>query len=278
MYKNRLIAFLLIFLTFTCLAQEKNYSLEGLEKSFSNFEYSKTVLIADSLLTNKNVISKNDLIEIYRVKAISHYSLLEINKARNSFVDILNIEPTFQLDSLKTSPKIIAFFNDIKNTFLKDKEVISKAGETAIADSVKTSQEEKISFYEEEIKSTMARSLILPGLGHLYLGKQTKGIILTSISVLSLSSLVYFVVDANNKENDYLSASSLGDIQTKYDAYNKSYHLRNISIITFAAVWLYSQIDLLFFTHYYSPESDKKITISPVSYRGSVGLNFHLKF
>ena len=38
-------------------------------------------------------------------------------------------------------------------------------------------------------------------------------------------------------------------IQQKYDDYNKSYKIRNVLIISYAVVWLYSQIDLLFFSN-----------------------------
>ncbi|MEK6553091.1 MAG: hypothetical protein AABZ54_06545, partial [Bacteroidota bacterium] len=38
-------------------------------------------------------------------------------------------------------------------------------------------------------------------------------------------------------------------IQQKYDDYNKSYKIRNVLIISYAVIWLYSQIDLLFFSN-----------------------------
>ena len=38
-------------------------------------------------------------------------------------------------------------------------------------------------------------------------------------------------------------------ILSKYNSYNSAFHKRNISIIALAAVWLYTQIDLLFISN-----------------------------
>jgi hypothetical protein len=61
--------------------------------------------------------------------------------------------------------------------------------------------------------------------------------------------MLYFIVDANEKEKAYLSETNSVLIQSNYDKYNKSYKIRNTLIATYAAIWLYSQIDLLFFSN-----------------------------
>ncbi len=39
------------------------------------------------------------------------------------------------------------------------------------------------------------------------------------------------------------------NILTKYNSYNSAFHKRNFSILALAAVWLYTQIDLLFISN-----------------------------
>ena len=65
----------------------------------------------------------------------------------------------------------------------------------------------------------------------------------------------YKLHDANNKENDYLSEINSTQIQIKYDEYNKSYKIRNALIATYAAIWIYSQIDILFFSNQLGSEN-----------------------
>jgi hypothetical protein len=85
----------------------------------------------------------------------------------------------------------------------------------------------------------------LPGLGHLYNESTTKGWILTSLSAVSLTSIIYFIVDSNKKEKEYLQERNRDLIEDKYDSYNLSSGLKNISIGSFVVIWLYSQFDLL---------------------------------
>ena len=98
-----------------------------------------------------------------------------------------------------------------------------------------------------DLKNAMIRSFILPGLGHIYLGKTGKGLVLTTLSAVSIGGMIYFIIDSNKKEDDYLNTSDPKTISTNFDAYNSSYKLRNAFIISSVVIWLYSQIDLLFF-------------------------------
>ena len=60
--------------------------------------------------------------------------------------------------------------------------------------------------------------------------------------------MVYFVFDTDSKRNDYLNAIEPSLIESNYDKYNTSYKIRNSLIITYAVIWLYSQLDLLVFS------------------------------
>jgi hypothetical protein len=227
--------------------------------------------------TEKN-LSESELLEIYRMKATAHYSLWDERSSEKSFREILTIDRNYNLDSTKTSPKIVAFFNQLKQNFnIQPKEKISKNKKIDI-DSIlaleKIKRENPISGHRE----SLTRYLILPGWGHLYLNENTKGWILTSISSAALISTIYFIFDAQQKEKDYLSSTQTTTINELYERYNFSYRMRNISLITYAVLWLYAQADLLFFSG-----DDMKITLSNrLSYNYGrdvfICLNYHFKF
>jgi TM2 domain-containing membrane protein YozV len=124
------------------------------------------------------------------------------------------------------------------------------------------------------IKPVIIRSLIFPGWGQLYNNNKLKGWILTSLGAITISSAVYFIIDSNNKQKKYLNDVNLSTIQNNYNEYNTSYKLKNISIISFIAVWVYSQIDILFF----SQNNSLPLTQLKTNFMNQFQLNFSFSF
>ncbi|MGA8265918.1 MAG: hypothetical protein WB779_15855 [Ignavibacteriaceae bacterium] len=246
MIKKILLLFvILLFLTAKSFPQIKASSLDSLRQKLENFDYPGTINLADSLLKFTNNPTPSQLIGIYRMKGISEFSLLDNLAAKNSFLSILKIDKNYELDSAKTSPKIITFFDSIKKDFItqynKQKKYNSEI-DSLYSARVKMRSEENIN----KFKNSMYRSLILPGWGHLYLGEKPKGIILTTLSSASLAAALYFIVDSNSKFNDYVRATDPAVIAGNRKLYYNSNQWKNISLISFSVLWLYSQIDLLF--------------------------------
>lgn len=245
-YYTVLIVFF-VFVSFT-RAQQVADTLATLEQHFESFKYTDVIQTADSLLKNNPGFSKEKLLEIFRVKGISEYSLLEEANASKSFLEIIKIDSTFKLDSAQTSPKIIEFFNNVKAKYKSDQ--VKQRELQAGLDTLYIPQNARNLAAEEKLRSTMIRSLIMPGLGHMYIGEKTKGLLLTSLSAVSLGSMIYFFINTNKKENAYQTETNPDLMQVRFNDYNDSYKLRNASIIAFAVLWLYSQVDILFFTDF----------------------------
>ncbi len=234
-----------LFLGVRGFSQTNGSSLDSLKQRLENFDYAGTINLADSLLKFTNNPAPSQLIEIYRMKGISEFSLLEDQAARNSFLSILKIDKNYELDSAKTSPKIITFFDGIKKNFIAEynkQEKYNSQIDSLYSARIRMRSEENIN----KFKNSMVRSLLLPGLGHLYLGEKPKGIILTTLSSVSLVTAIYFIFDSNSKFNDYVRATNPAVIASNRDSYYESNSLKNISLISFSVLWLYSQIDLLF--------------------------------
>ena len=234
---------LCILLTPGLFAQEKQDSVAVLKNELESFNYSGAIKLADYIILHKESISRETLIEVYRMKAIAQYSQQNTDGAKLSFYNILDMDSSYALDSSNTSPKIIVFFNQLKQTYLTDlshqKQIYKIKTDTVIIHDESSSA---------ILKQAVIRSVIFPGFGHFYLNQDIKGITLSSLTAITLSSMIYFIIDSNKKQKAYLDATDGLDIQTKYNEYNTSYKLRNISIFSLAAVWLYSQIDILFFS------------------------------
>lgn len=238
-------------------AQRLNDDVDEVSSPFKSFRYSEVIAIADSILLQDSLLSVSDLIEINRMKALSHFSLGEEVFARNSFYDILTIDPTFKLDPVQNSPKIINFFNRIKLDYLQA-QIILKDQQAPIEQKIDQLTNTQTLSPQKSMKSAMVKSMLLPGWGHLHLERNKPGILLLTGTLATLPPMFYYIFDTNKKEKVYLNATEFEDINSRYDDYNKSYKIRNGFIAGFTIIWLYSQWDL------FSGNSDQqKILIQP---------------
>ena len=243
--KILIISFFFVFAALA-FAQQEADSIASLKKEFEGFKYHEVIDNAQLILERKDNLTKEQLIEVYMLKGISHFSLQDDAGAKECFLQILKIDSTFSFDPVKTSPKIISFFNDLKDEFTKEK-IRENLAEKIKTDTVFITQKVPVKVPDEELKQTMIRSIIFPGLGQFYKNEKFKGLLLTSLGAIALTSSIYFIIDSNNKEETYQNAIDKNSIMEKYNSYNTAYKMKNISLISFAAVWLYSQIDALFF-------------------------------
>ena len=67
-------------------------------------------------------------------------------------------------------------------------------------------------------------------------------------------------------------------IQNKYDTYNSAYKIRNTLIVTSVVLWLYSQIDLLFFSDDLFAEKLNAEITSDLFHNSPSNISLNLKF
>ena len=236
-----------LYLSVSALFAQPNNVIDRLQTHYEMFEYSSVLHEAEKILMDKERLSDSLLINVYTLKAASHFAMGDQISTRKAFIEILKINDQYLLNDLSYSPKLITFYNEVENEF---SEIIRLNEEKFDSEEdINNNIRNNVNATDLVFNNAMAKSLLLPGLGHLDLENNTKGWILTSASVVSLGSMVYFIFDANSKEKDYLGETNSELIQTKYNSYNKSYKVRNILITSYVAIWLYSQIDLLFFSN-----------------------------
>lgn len=77
------------------IAQHLDNVVDDISSHFKSFEYSDVIIIADSILLQDSSLSSANLIEINRMKALSHFVLGEEHFSKNCFNEILKIDPKF---------------------------------------------------------------------------------------------------------------------------------------------------------------------------------------
>lgn len=215
-------------------AQEVTY--DAVKKEFESFNHEKVIQLSNELLKN-NSLSDSLTIDLYVMRAISFYSLGDENNSKISFTEVLKIDNGYLPDPSIVSPKLISLFNEVKEAYLKTIVTIEPGDSTKITEVPKV-------FDGELMKGCVARNIALPGWGQLHAGDKTKGTVLSILSGSTFASMVYFIFDTNSKEDAYLNETNKNFIQQKFNSYNSSYKIRNTLIFTYAAIWVFSQLDL----------------------------------
>jgi hypothetical protein len=90
-------------------------------------------------------------------------------------------------------------------------------------------------------KGMMLRNIPVPGWGHLYGNRKSKGIALVGLWTGAIGFSVFTHIKYAADKDEYETAEE--NIEEKYDAYNKSYKMKNASYFVLGGVWAISMID-----------------------------------
>ena len=238
MNKFSLSIIVLFFTAATCLAQDVTY--KNVKEEFMSFNYQNVIRLSDTLIKKGN-LSDSLLIDVYLMRAVC-FSYSDLQKVRECYQEVLKINKDFPaLPTNYYSPEMAEIFNEVKTSYL------ASLNPPAQRDSTQIQMPAKI-FDSAKFGNSAALNLFIPGLGQMNTGNTTKGIILTAASTAALGTMIYTIINTNKKENDYLKESNKNLIPAKYEAFNNAYKTRNVLIVTYAAIWAFSQIDFIFNT------------------------------
>lgn len=234
-----------LFLTISIGAQEYVY-LSRINEYFKNFEYEKVITLSDSIINNK-LVDQYKLANIYVNKGIAHYYLMEDRLAEESFQRALYHNYDVKLDPVLVSPKVQEYFMQIKSNYKK----IENEKSYAILNPKKQLNHIRINDFINRRQQTIFRSLLFPGLGHIYKGEVNKGVILASLGTISLGSFIYFSFETGSKEEKYFTERNVNQLDNRFSDYEKTKKIRNYSLAAFLGLWLFSQADILLFNNEY---------------------------
>ncbi len=232
---NKLVTiFYFLILFFSNLsAQTTEYEIFQLRFLYNDVKFEDVVSQGQKLLKDPK-LDKNKLIEVHKYVALSLYNIGKQDSSRAHFYSLLSIDPDFELDPVKTSPKILSFYHNIKENFLKDNDN-------------KIALPYKSYIFVEDIRPKAAlQSLILPGWGQYYKGQQNKGYLFSGAFLgAALSTAITFSLEKNLKDK-YLKEDNPLKINGRYSDYNNMSKTRRISQYTAIGIWVLSVTDALF--------------------------------
>lgn len=155
--------------------------------------------------------------------------------ARERFLSIFSRDPSFELDPVLTSPKILSVFNDAKSEFRSQKK-----SNIAVPGVMYRDHNEQISF----------RAIVFPGWEQLHQGRETEGYVFVSAGSIALAGGIAFEFLRSDARKRYLNATVSADIKSKYDTYNTMRKAEIYSFVSFAAIYIASEMDIFLVPHH----------------------------
>ncbi len=239
-------------------AQNQKEEIQSLENDFKSFKY-QMVLNKGRFLLAAPSVSHQDSLLIFQYMLNAAYALNDTSQARGIINDILKSEPHFSPDPQLTSPKIIEFFNEVKKNSPHYPQRPAVSEDTT-----------KIIVVEPQVKASgVLSSVILPGSGHLFSNRRTKGILFSGISVALMGGIIYSVAEMTNRRDDYMNARGNVDYDDLYSKYNRAYKTRNWLVTAYGLYSLYVVYDLL---HYHPPSKKTAIQLKYLDNKPMLGI------
>ncbi len=208
-------------------ASSADSSLKSANRLYSTGAYESAELTARRAM-EQGPIADSVRIEAERIIAFSLVAQGKSDLARDHFEVILATNPSFALDPILTSPKILTVFQEARLRYT--------------ASHAPASVEEKGN--RGAFSGITYRTILFPGWEQYHQGRTTTGLILAGAGVVALGSALTFESLRAPARKDYLAATLPADIASKYDRYNRYYHGEVYSCIAFAAVYIASELDV----------------------------------
>lgn len=263
----------LLLLVGPAQAQER-IAVDSVRAAYERLDYEAVKTKARRALDQYEAYSADELAQIHVLLGVVHYAQNDQRAARTQFEQALALKPALELDEVQYAPKIVRFFDQIKEEREENQQEQPE---------VPSSREVVRYIVRDDPRSQAAlRSLILPGAGQFYKGEPAKGWTFVGLWTGGLASteLVDFF-RAQAREN-YLAARGEEDISGAYQRYNRWRWTYDALRMTIVGVWLYSVGEALITET--EPPSASGISahrgprVQPVAATGHLGLRVTLSF
>lgn len=252
---NKTLVLLLPVMAILChqpsFGQLSNYNAIQVKVLYEALEFDKAIQSGQNLLKSNHRFSRDELATVHQYMALSFYNTGKIDSARSHFLTLLSIQPDVELDPISVSPKIISFFEQLKN-------------ETNASPTDLSIGYTKYVFLQDLRPGATFRSAVFPGWGQIYKHQKIRGYVIGGAFVASLvvtGISLYFEKDNHNK---YLDSTAPASIEANYDTYNSWFKKRKVFTITTVSVWAFAILDAMWAPYPHSALSvrNDEITLS----------------
>ena len=222
-----------LLMPFSALAQtSERFLLEEIRSAYNQLNYAEAEIKAQAALKEYRRFTLTQLTEIHQILALIYFSQNKVEDAREHFEDALSLTPSLEMDPVLVSPKIVDFFEEIKQ---------SQA--TKQREQNDTGPQVKYILVDDPRPAAALRSMLVPGWGQLYKGEKTKGWLLVGLWTAGVIGSAATHIAREQAEDSYLAETDPAKIESRFDTFNTFHKVRNNLLIFSGGVWLYSYLD-----------------------------------
>lgn len=213
-------------------------------------------------------LHRDQLVELHTILALVAYSRDDLDEARRQFGLALDLDPGLVLDPLLVSPKIVAFFDEVRQT------------RRTAAPAEGTVPDVRYVVLRDGRPDAALRSMLVPGWGQLYKGERTKGWVLAGLWGLTATGSLYAHVRWQDARDAYRAERDPGRVDDRYARADAWYKARNNLVLGAAGVWLVSYVDALL-RHHERPVAtgrSARLQLAPSASPGQARLSLRVQF
>jgi hypothetical protein len=191
-----------MFLVFFVLFVINSNNVTYLDSLYKAGNYSTVVVRGEEFFAQET--NKENKVEILKVVAFANVALDLKDRAKENFLTLLTIVPKYDLDPVRTSPKIIEVFQAAKVKFTEN--------------------------FQEKKKTVKFDPLIYfyPGLSQIHNERKAKGYLFLSLGTTSLLGFIATSILTPIYRQKYLDQEIPSEIDIAYNQYKSVYIARQI--------------------------------------------------
>jgi tetratricopeptide (TPR) repeat protein len=231
--KRNLVLLILLVFFYTTPAQQLTSSsiIQEIDAAIAGFNYDQADHLIEVALEHIDSYDYTQQQHLYTYAALRKFQQGDQLRTEEYFLRILEINPTFTLDPVSMSPKMVSLFQTTKVEYL---EKIT----------LRLSQLEKDITYNP----VPWRSLVFPGWEQWHRNYRLKGSLWAVAGTACLIGTLQAVIRTQNKKMSYQEAKSPEEVNALYRDYNHLYKSQFYWSYAYLTIWLASHLDALFFT------------------------------
>jgi tetratricopeptide (TPR) repeat protein len=252
-----LVLFILWSVLYTIPAQPLTPSsiIQEIDEAIAGFQYEQADHLIALALEHIDSYDYAQQQQLYTYAALREFQQGDQLRTKEYFLRILEINPTFSLDPVSMSPKIISLFQTTKVEYLE-------------------TVNQRLTQLEKEMRYHPVpwRSLVYPGWEQWHRSYRLKGSLWAAAGTACLIGALQAVIRTQNKRTAYQDAEAPEEVNTLYREYNRLYKTQFYWSYAYLTIWLASHLDALLFTPVRkTPVFNCRIT----PYHVSIGMQYH---
>ncbi len=200
---------------------------------YESLQFETVIQIGHQLLKHPEQFSPDQLATIHEFMGLAYFSLGNLDSARSHFVSELKLDPTRQLDPVRVSPKIIEFFEQLRQALQQATAQVTFVPYTRYV------------FIKDRRPGAAWRSALLPGWGQWYKHQRRRAKIIGGAFLgTTVVTGVALYLEKRSRRN-YLRSKQPDEIRKNYNQYNFWYRNRQVGVHLVIAIWALAVGDAL---------------------------------